>query len=152
MAQMTNPLAVTLLPSSDFHSPSLILDAAGTLHLTLTNNVTPLILANYVEQFWIAKDRQFGTILWAYGESGLQVWFPFLPESPSGLHSTKLMGRDRSMDFDSEVYPVGSARLSTFDLTGFIPDLGVVVGLTQEIVHPANSNRPLYDLKIRVIF
>lgn len=54
-----------------------------------------------------------GRTLWAYGEQGLTVWVPF-----PGPHK-QLMSRDRSLDFDNEVYPVG-----------FVSDLGILVHKT----------------------
>jgi hypothetical protein len=68
------------------------------------------------------------------------------------LQPTKLMSRDEYLEFDLEVYPIGKKILGKFLHAGIVPQLGVIVGLTQEIVHSANSPFPLFDLKIKVIF
>ncbi len=48
------------------------------------------------------------------------------------------MSRDKYLDFDLEVYPIG-----------FIPELGVIIGITQELLH-TNSSMAGFDLKIKV--
>jgi hypothetical protein len=107
-----------------------------------TESSVQINLANYVEQCWVAnynskRDKDLDNTLWAYGELGLQVWFSF--SSDSQLQPTKLMSRDKYLEFDLEVYPVG-----------FISQLGVIVGVTQEIVHNACSEFPCFELNIRV--
>jgi hypothetical protein len=69
-----------------------------------------------VEQFWVSNyydsssEKDLGNTLWAYGELGLQVWFPFfsLAEDSEAVQATKLMNRDNSLEFDLEVYPIGT--------------------------------------------
>lgn len=48
------------------------------------------------------------------------------------------MSRDKYLDFDLEVYPIG-----------FIPELGVIIGLTQEVLH-FPSRLSGFELKIKV--
>jgi hypothetical protein len=117
-------------------------------------NVT-VKLATYVEQCWIANysskgENDLDNTLWAYGEFGLQVWFPF--SYGSELQPTKLMSRDKYLEFDLEVYPVGTLSVYNEILisTGFIPHLGVIVGVTQEVVHNFSSSYPCFELNIKV--
>eukprot|EP01114_Cavostelium_apophysatum_P008853 TRINITY_DN2172_c0_g1_i3.p1 TRINITY_DN2172_c0_g1~~TRINITY_DN2172_c0_g1_i3.p1 ORF type:complete len:1105 (-),score=223.56 TRINITY_DN2172_c0_g1_i3:255-3569(-) len=144
------PLSVALLPSAIKAGSSaslssakcLVLNSSGFLSLANVEESILVNLASSVEQFWVANyshdaDKDLGNTLWAYGQSGLQVWFPFF-SSDTELQATKLMSRDKSLEFDLEVYPIG-----------FVPELGVIVGLTQEIVHTISSDYACFELKIK---
>ena len=151
-----------------------MLNSSGQLILCNIHDNIQLILANNVEQYWIANyisatsgnshlqdsssgsteniepgsNNEFENTLWAYGQDGLQVWFPFftssvlpttkITKSSSAMNisiggsnttgSSKLLSREKSLEFDLEVYPIG-----------FIPELGVIIGLTQEVSLSNNS-------------
>jgi len=170
----TVPLSFTLLPtfspnSNNEISQCLILASSGDLLLVRVEQSTQVLLAKHVEQYWIANsysvttdnnsnpdgnDQDFRNTLWSYGESGLQVWFPFLSKGqalyptqhPSSsdiqiaVESTKLttLSRDKSLEFDLEVYPIG-----------FVSELGVIVGLTQELEFTCNSKIPHFGIQIK---
>lgn len=157
MAKITaSPLSLTLLPNLNIINKSsqsniakcLVLHSSGLLALnnTYDNHMVPL--AGFVEQFWVANysgniheysvtEKDFGNTLWAYGEAGLQVWFPFFTDKE--LQATKLMSRDNSLEFDLEVYPIG-----------FMNELGVIVGITQEIQYSLCSPYPCFELKVKM--
>eukprot|EP01119_Soliformovum_irregulare_P026130 TRINITY_DN9874_c0_g1_i1.p1 TRINITY_DN9874_c0_g1~~TRINITY_DN9874_c0_g1_i1.p1 ORF type:complete len:1165 (+),score=271.00 TRINITY_DN9874_c0_g1_i1:26-3520(+) len=154
MAQIQAPLSLTLLPGIVDHknktigngSNCLILSSTGGLQLCNAEDIIQVTLANDVEQFWVANyqsdksssPEEFENTLWAYGQSGLQVWFPF-DWWDNQIQSSPLMARDRSLDFDLEVYPIG-----------FVDHLGVIVGLTQEVTTNSSSQLPVWDIKIRL--
>lgn len=169
------PLSITLLPSIPLDlktrtsTSCLMLSASGQLILCAIEDNKQVVLANNVEQYWIANyistsassenttdvksdgSTELENTLWAYGQDGLQVWFPFFTESihlqeqflnqqtrskgsitassNAGSSSSKLMSREKSLEFDLEVYPIG-----------FIPELGVIIGLTQEVSLLNNSS------------
>jgi len=97
-------------------------------------------LASSVEQFWFGANtfsqKDLGNTLWAYGQLGVQVWFPFL--SHTDMQAMKLMSRENSLEFDLEVFPIG-----------FVPELGVIIGLTQGISHSPCSRFPFFELRTK---
>ena len=82
-------------------------------------------------------DNDLGNTLWSYGENGLELWFPFYEEKD--LVALKMMGRDRYLEFDLEVYPVG-----------FVSSLGIIVGISQQIIHAPNSLYYGFQMKLQV--
>jgi len=159
------PLSISLLPpiqviynspntgtgSSNFTSPSkvivnqqqfvycLILYASGKLCLMNAENAIQYELTNEIEQYWftnIYRDKELiGNTLWAYGKSGIKVWFPFSSEE---IYTNKNLHHNRSLNFDNEVYPVG-----------FLNELGVIVGLSQGISYSSCSSYPNYEIRIK---
>jgi len=53
--------------------------------------------------------EDLGNTLWAYGELGLEVWFPFF--SSRRVQPMVFLSRDRSLEFDLEVYPIGTSPI-----------------------------------------
>ncbi|KAF2078213.1 hypothetical protein CYY_000503 [Polysphondylium violaceum] len=158
------PLSISLLPpiqviynspntatTSNFASPSkvvvnqqqfvycLILYASGKLCLANAENALQHELTNEIEQYWftnIYRDKELiGNTLWAYGKSGIKVWFPFSSEE---IYTNKNLHHNRSLNFDNEVYPVG-----------FLNELGVIVGLSQGISYSSCSAYPNYEIRIK---
>eukprot|EP01116_Phalansterium_solitarium_P024423 TRINITY_DN8953_c2_g1_i3.p1 TRINITY_DN8953_c2_g1~~TRINITY_DN8953_c2_g1_i3.p1 ORF type:complete len:699 (-),score=273.35 TRINITY_DN8953_c2_g1_i3:217-2313(-) len=127
----------------------LMLTAGGTLLLTSTADLShQAVLATQVELVWVASqqrlaahapvaavtaaegelaDDELELTLWAYGQRGLHLWLPHLHDAP--LQASQLLSRDNSLEFDLEVYPIG-----------FVSELGVIVGLTQEVHHAAHPS------------
>jgi hypothetical protein len=113
-----------------------VLNASGDLSLTNAEDNQQMTLAHAVEQFWLSSDdarRDIGSTLWAHGQAGVQVWFPFAVGHE--IHAMKLMSRDQSLEFDLEVYPVG-----------FVPELAVVVGIAQRVEPTPGSSVPSFVL------
>lgn len=54
------------------------------------------------------------------------------------LSPQKLQSKDRSLEFDTEVYPVG-----------FVPELGVIVGLTQGVSYTVIADLPCFELRTK---
>lgn len=124
------------LPNLYGSATCLVLNSSGGLSLTNAEDNQQLTLASAVEQFWLSSDdaqRDVGSTLWAHGQAGVQVWFPFAIGHE--IHAMKLMSRDRSLEFDLEVYPVG-----------FVPELAVVVGIAQRVEATPGSNVPSFVL------
>ncbi|EGC38182.1 hypothetical protein DICPUDRAFT_149161 [Dictyostelium purpureum] len=117
----------------------LILYSNGRLCLSNAENAVQCELATNIEQYWftnIYRDNELiGNTLWAYGNSGIQVWFPFSSEE---ILSNKNFNHNRSLNFDNEVYPVG-----------FLNELGVIVGLSQGISYSLCSAYPNYEIHIK---
>ena len=65
------------------------------------------------------------------------MWYPFLSDQVD-LSQTRLVSRDRALDFDFEVYPVG-----------FVSELGVIVGLTQGVELSCCSRFPRFVIQTR---
>lgn len=149
--ELQNPLSILLLPdeaqisSSDEkvigkdnapkHPRMVLLDESGTLSIYNTENSSVIPLSNSVEQFWMANSEleDLGNSLWAYGKLGLEVWFPFFTQKK--LQPLSFLSRDRSLEFDLEVYPVG-----------FTPQKAVIVGISQSVKHICTDN-PFFTLK-----
>eukprot|EP01103_Thecamoeba_quadrilineata_P010172 TRINITY_DN2119_c0_g1_i1.p1 TRINITY_DN2119_c0_g1~~TRINITY_DN2119_c0_g1_i1.p1 ORF type:complete len:690 (+),score=78.40 TRINITY_DN2119_c0_g1_i1:37-2106(+) len=92
-------------------SKCLLLHSSGVLSLAnLDDQGLQITMASSVEQFWFGANtfsqKDLGNTLWAYGEIGVQVWFPFLDSED--MQAMRLMSRDKSLEFDLEVYPIGS--------------------------------------------
>lgn len=64
----------------------------------------------------------------------MQVWFPLEGETPQ-----KMLRKDRSLEFDTEVYPVG-----------FVPELGFIVGVTQGVSYTVLPDSPCFELRTKV--
>eukprot|EP00026_Physarum_polycephalum_P000645 Phypoly_transcript_00646.p1 GENE.Phypoly_transcript_00646~~Phypoly_transcript_00646.p1 ORF type:complete len:1381 (+),score=130.82 Phypoly_transcript_00646:71-4213(+) len=103
-------------------STSSSINQSRSIHMSSSGSITSPRKPNLVSE-------SAGRTLWAYGEQGLTVWVPF-----PGPHK-QLMSRDRSLDFDNEVYPVG-----------FVSDLGIVVGLTQGVSVGLGSQLPFFEI------
>ena len=112
-----------------------VLDSSGELSLQNAEKSINVTMAQNVEQFWMANpsvdlsDQELANTLWAYGQFGLEVWFPFFQSAGAALAASSggpssgplvFLSRDRSLEFDLEVYPIG-----------FLPDWAVVVGVSQ---------------------
>jgi len=124
------------LPNLYGSASCLVLNGSGDLSLTNAEDNQQLTLASAVEQFWLSSDdarRDVGSALWAHGQAGVQVWFPFAIGHE--IRAMKLMSRDQSLEFDLEVYPVG-----------FVPELAVVVGIAQRLEATPGSNVPSFVL------
>jgi WD40 repeat protein len=124
------------LPNMYGSATCLVLNASGDLSLTNAEDNQQMTLAHAVEQFWLSSDdarRDIGSTLWAHGQAGVQVWFPFAVGHE--IHAMKLMSRDQSLEFDLEVYPVG-----------FVPELAVVVGIAQRVEPTPGSSVPSFVL------
>lgn len=106
---MHHPQHRPVLPST---AKCIILDSSGTLALTNAEKSIYLPLANHVEQFWMANTEMedLGNTLWAYGDLGLEVWYPFF--STQRVKPIVFLSRDKSLEFDLEVYPIGKYLLS----------------------------------------
>lgn len=131
----------------------LVLSSAGLLSLINTERLEPVPLATNVEQFWFGGDslandvtrnrtngartalNLHGSTIWTYGQAGMQVWFPLEGETPQ-----KLQRKDRSLEFDTEVYPVG-----------FVPELGLIVGVTQGVSYTVLPDSPCFELRTKVL-
>ena len=129
----------------------LILSSTGLLSLLDTYKAEPVPLTSNVEQFWFGGDSLaldvsrgrangasrvgslHGSTIWTYGQAGMQVWFPLEGETPQ-----KLQRKDRSLEFDTEVYPVG-----------FVPELGLIVGVTQGVSYAVLPDSPCFELRTK---
>ncbi|KYR00185.1 hypothetical protein DLAC_03341 [Tieghemostelium lacteum] len=157
MAVPSPPLSISLLSTHIQKQPQspnqnqqqqhlgvycLILYASGSLCLSNAENSIQLEMSRDIEQYWFTniytrqdKDTSSsGNTLWAYGQSGIQVWFPF---SSDEITSNKNLS-NRSLSFDNEVYPIG-----------FLNELGVIVGLSQGISYNSCSAYPNYEIHIK---
>eukprot|EP01132_Coremiostelium_polycephalum_P002348 gene2348-2896_t len=117
----------------------LILYSSGKLCLSNAETATYYELSDNIEQYWftnIYRDKELiGNTLWAYGKSGIKVWFPFTSEE---IHSTKNLHHNRSLSFDNEVYPIS-----------LLNELGVIVGLSQGLSYSSCSAYPNYEIHIK---
>jgi len=141
------PVSILLLPSSSWNTinhtqktsvNTLNLEASGRLLLSNAEKSYNIILAENVEQFWMANTEMedLGNTLWAYGKHGLQVWFPFFSENLS-IKMDKLTA-ESTLQFDPEVYPIG-----------FYPEWAVIVGISQHITFEGLSNMPWFNLEAK---
>jgi hypothetical protein len=148
-AATLTPTAMLLLPSAANKSAKpkarksvkcLILDPSGTLMISNAEQSLSQTLSTSVEQFWMANTEleDLGNTLWAYGRNGLQLWFPFLSETETQQQPMKFFSRDRFLEFDLDIYPIG-----------FIPHWAVIIGITQLHTYSPCSNLPFYDLQTR---
>ena len=101
------------LPTSSINSGSNMPPSATGPGPAISPRKANLVVTSFIASIFLFADNlkqseSAGRTLWAYGEQGLTVWVPF-----PGPHK-QLMSRDRSLDFDNEVYPVG-----------FVSDLGI---------------------------
>lgn len=131
---LQQPLSMTMATSTQ----CIFLNDDGRLQLFNTENSSQHLISENIEQFWLSDSSKLGVpTLWTYGRTGLQVWFPFDTTSLSA--PAKLLSRDKSLEFDLEVYPIG-----------FLPHFAVIVGLCQEILH--SSSLCQFSFKIKVFF
>jgi len=144
------PVSILLLPSNTFQqlvinhaqmkeaSKTLNLETSGKLLLSTAEKWFNIILAENVEQFWMANTEMedLGNTMWAYGKRGLQVWFPFFSED-ADFKKDKLTA-ESTIPFDPEVYPIG-----------FIPEWAVIVGISQQITFEGVSNMPWFHLEAK---
>jgi hypothetical protein len=63
------------------------------------------------------------------------------------------MSRDNSLEFDLEVYPIGIIDIMACRLnhSGFVAELGVIVGISQELQYSLCSEFPSFELKVKVM-
>ncbi|XP_048132652.1 guanine nucleotide exchange factor subunit RIC1 isoform X2 [Rhodamnia argentea] len=120
-------------------SRCLILRASGELSLLDLDDGRERELTDSVELFWVTCGQSEETtnlieeVSWLdYGHRGMQVWYP----SP-GVESFKqedFLQLDPELEFDREVYPLG-----------LLPNVGVVVGVSQRMSFPACTEFPCFE-------
>ncbi|KAI3441774.1 RIC1 domain-containing protein [Psidium guajava] len=120
-------------------SRCLILRANGELSLLDLDDGRERELTDSVELFWVTCGQSKETtnlieeVSWLdYGHRGMQVWYP----SP-GVESFKqedFLQLDPELEFDREVYPLG-----------LLPNVGVVVGVSQRMSFPACTEFPCFE-------
>eukprot|EP00005_Dracoamoeba_jomungandri_P013395 CAMPEP_0174271912 /NCGR_PEP_ID=MMETSP0439-20130205/49427_1 /TAXON_ID=0 /ORGANISM="Stereomyxa ramosa, Strain Chinc5" /LENGTH=694 /DNA_ID=CAMNT_0015362183 /DNA_START=1807 /DNA_END=3891 /DNA_ORIENTATION=+ len=165
------PLSFSLLPEKDQidsqtdtlpggRSECLILYGQGTLALFDIRSGSQMIISRSVEQFWnLATSHStpsIGDALWTYGNSGLQLWFPFnhkkkrrkyshedrsngVARRGSSEESLKNLLRYVSVPLDEDVYPVG-----------FLANLGIVVALSRSLSYSSCCPFPSLEMLTKV--
>jgi hypothetical protein len=118
----------------------IVLDTNGNLSLTNAERSISMDLSKGIEQFWMANTEisDLGNSLWAYGERGLEVWFPFFTNSAADSHKQNYLTRERSLDFDLEVCPIG-----------FLPQWGLIVGIGQGPSRTYSTNCPCFSYETK---
>jgi hypothetical protein len=147
--------AKTIKSTTTAAAKCVVLNSDGVLSLQNAEKSIHITLAQSVEQFWMANpaysvsDQDLSNTLWAYGQFGLEVWFPFFQTTPVGTSTgpstsaapLTFLSRDRSLEFDLEVYPIG-----------FLPDWAVIVGVSQGFSSPPASfgqGGPVFELQTK---
>jgi hypothetical protein len=119
----------------------LVLDSSGDLSLTNAERTINIVLSKGIEQFWMASSdivNDLGNSLWAFGERGLEVWFPFFTHSVQESQKQNYLTRERSLDFDPEVCPIG-----------FLTMFGLIVGISQGPTRAYSTNAPCFSYEAK---
>ena len=148
--------------SNSIESECFMLDSTGRLSITNLTHAEDIELATSIEQFWYCgiqrknsdnllksslKSISLKNTLWAYGEGGMRLWFPFINStSVGGSHCNSnekklqslFIQPENSLKFDNEVYPLS-----------FSSSQGVIVGVSQITSYSNASEYPRYDVMVR---
>lgn len=122
----------------------LVLDSNGVLSLTNAERSFNAILSKGIEQFWMANSEassgndDLGNSLWAFGERGLEVWFPFFSQTVQASQQQNYLTRERSMEFDPEVCPIG-----------FLREFGLIVGVCQGPTKAFSTPAPCFSYETK---
>lgn len=122
----------------------LVLDSNGVLSLTNAERSFNAILSKGIEQFWMANSEassgndDLGNSLWAFGERGLEVWFPFFSQSVQASQQQNYLTRERSLEFDPEVCPIG-----------FLREFGLIVGVCQGPTRAFSTPAPCFSYETK---
>lgn len=113
----------------------MLLRTDGSLSLLDLDSAGERPLVAGVEHFWLTQGRpkEEAALIeevpwWAYGQRGMQVWYP-----SAALSSTHHQ-LDPELDFDREVYPLGVS-----------PAAGVIVGISQRLALSAGGELPCFE-------
>ncbi|KAG6482422.1 hypothetical protein ZIOFF_059053 [Zingiber officinale] len=125
--------------SSQQPSRCLILRANGELSVLDLDDGHEQLLSNSVELFWVIcghseeKSNLIEEVSWLdYGHQGMQVWYPSPGVDP--FIQEDFLQLDPEFEFDREVYPLG-----------LLPNIGVVVGVSQRMSFSACSEFPCFE-------
>ncbi|XP_042380712.1 guanine nucleotide exchange factor subunit RIC1-like [Zingiber officinale] len=120
-------------------SRCLILRANGELSVIDLDDGHEQLLSNSVELFWVTgghfeeKSNLIEEVSWLdYGHQGMQVWYPSPGVDP--FIQEDFLQLDPELEFDREVYPLG-----------LLPNIGVVVGVSQRMSFSACSEFPCFE-------
>lgn len=122
----------------------LVLDSNGVLSLTNAERSFNAILSKGIEQFWMANSEassgndDLGNSLWAFGERGLEVWFPFFSQTAQASQQQNYLTRERSLEFDPEVCPIG-----------FLREFGLIVGVCQGPTKAFSTPAPCFSYETK---
>ncbi|WOL17540.1 RAB6A-GEF complex partner protein 1 [Canna indica] len=120
-------------------SRCLILRTNGELSVLDLDDGHEQLLSNSVELFWVTcgqseeKANLIEEVSWLdYGHRGMQVWYPSPGVDP--FKQEHFLQLDPDLEFDREVYPLG-----------LLPNIGVVVGVSQRMSFSACSEFPCFE-------
>ena len=122
----------------------LVLDSSGVLSLTNAERSFNAVLSKGIEQFWMANSEassgndDLGNSLWAFGERGLEVWFPFFSQTVQASQQQNYLTRERSLEFDPEVCPIG-----------FLREFGLIVGVCQGPTKAYSTPAPCFSYETK---
>lgn len=141
-AAESKPTQATEVRVSRTMAKMLVLDSSGVLSLTNAERSFNAVLSKGIEQFWMANSEaaaakgndDLGNSLWAFGERGLEVWFPFFSQTAQASQQQNYLTRERSLDFDPEVCPIG-----------FLREFGLIVGVCQGPTKAYSTPSPCFS-------